>query len=126
MVGEVTFRPTFRGPAGNNATMQCGAEVQGAAPHATFLLGTVFLGGAHKLGNGNTFGCGPSITPYRDCGWEMNLKVTVGLVLAMTGSRAGQADPRYLDEPHLSNLFPDNGYGVPVTSPACVPPPWWW
>jgi hypothetical protein len=128
MTGAVTFRNTFLGAAGNNATMQCGAEFQGSTPYASFLLDTVFLGGAAVFGNGNLFGCGATGTTYRDCEWDMNLKVTTrtGPVLEMTGCRVEPADPRFPDGRHVYDVFPENTYGVPVSPPTFVAPPWWW
>ena len=126
IAGTVTFRNTYIGPAGNNASIQAGAEFQGAEPYAAFDFHTVFLGGAEELGNGNVFGTG-NPTTYDDVEWDVNLRARADSlpVASMTRSRIETADPRYPDGRSIREAFPDNEYGVTVEPPSFVPPPWW-
>jgi hypothetical protein len=127
--GTMFLKDTYLGPAGNNATMQIGAEQQpNGLPYAAFVLDTVFLGGALIYGNGNQlYKLGPS--KYLNVEWYGNISVFKRLnTVAPTVVQGNRipGDPKLADGRAMSVDYPANQYRVKVTMPEFEAPPWWW
>lgn len=125
--GYMKFRNTYIGPAGNNATLQCGTEWQRQdEQYAVFDMDTVFLGGAIVYGNGNVFGVPQTPAIYRRVEWtQVKTRSEQALPDVVEDCRFAPADPKLVNGTSISSIFPNNEFGVTVTFPTFVEPSWW-